>query len=157
MWSIMRRSVASGVHFALLAVAAANHAARDEAAWPNGPFVTSGRWITDAGGVNVTYAGVNWPAAGETMIPEGLQYQSVEAIVSKIKSLGMNAIRLTYATEMVDQIYDNGDQDVPVRDAFVDALGEEDGAAVYDQIRENNPAFNADTTRLEVRFCRLID
>lgn len=31
------------------------------------------------------------------MIPEGLQYQPIAAIVSKIRSLGMNAIRLTYA------------------------------------------------------------
>lgn len=37
------------------------------------------------------------------MVPEGLQYQSVETIVSKIKSLGMNSIRLTYATELIDQ------------------------------------------------------
>ena len=119
--------------------------------WPNGPLVTSGRWITDASGVKVTYVGVNWPGSLEAMIPEGLQYQSIEALVSKIKSLGMNVIRLTYATEMIDQYYDNDEKDVTIQQAFVDALGQEDGMAVYEQVVANNPSFGADTTRLQVR------
>lgn len=86
------------------------------------------------------------------MIPEGLQYQSVEAIVSKMKSLGMNAVRLTYATEMIDQYYNNGEQDITVEDAFVEALGQENGTAVYEKIMANNPSFGAKTTRLQVRF-----
>src|SRR5512142_1884053 len=65
----------------------------DRAAWPNVPLVTSGRWILDAAGKNVTYAGANWPGAADVMIPEGLQYQSVQTIVSKIKSIGMNTVR----------------------------------------------------------------
>lgn len=121
------------------------------AAWPNGPFVTSGRWITDADRVNVTYAGVNWPAAADIMIPEGLQYQSIEAIVSKIKSANLNSIRLTYAIEMIDQVYDNGNRDIAVRDAFVKVLGDEDGEAVFDKIVKNNPNITSETTRLEVR------
>ncbi len=150
-----RHPVISGVGivhllFALAHPTLAAGAAASEASWPNGPFVTSGRWITDAGGVNVTYAGVNWPGAGDIMVPEGLQYQSVEAIVSRIKGLGMNAIRLTYATEMVDQVYENGGQDVAVRDAFIKVMGEDDGAAVHDKIVANNPNFTAETTRLEV-------
>ncbi|KAI0202128.1 glycoside hydrolase family 5 protein [Astrocystis sublimbata] len=120
------------------------------ASWPNGPFVTSERWITDAAGAKITYVGVNWPAASETMLPEGLQYQSVKTIVSKIKSLGMNSIRLTYAIEMIDQYYDNGEKDVPIQKAFADALGQENGKAIYDKVIANNPSFDTKTTRLQV-------
>ncbi|KAK7918219.1 glycoside hydrolase family 5 protein [Apiospora marii] len=119
--------------------------------WPNGPFVTSDRWITDASGNIVTYAGVNWPGHLETMLPEGLQYQSVASLVSKIKSLGMNTVRLTYATEMVDQIVANGDKDIPISKAFVDSLGQESGTAVLQKVLKNNQGlFNENTTRLQV-------
>lgn len=124
------------------------------ASWPNGPLVTSGRWITDATGAKITYVGANWPGSLEAMIPEGLQYQSIQAIVSKIKSLGMNAIRLTYATEMIDQYYDNGEQDVTMQNAFVAALGQGDGTAIYDNVVANNPSFGPKTTRLQVRGSR---
>ncbi|KAI1412013.1 glycoside hydrolase [Hypoxylon sp. FL1857] len=120
------------------------------ATWPNGPFVTSGRWIQDAAGSTVTYVGVNWPGSLDAMIPEGLQYQSIESIVSRIKSLGMNAIRLTYATEMIDQYYDNGEKDIAIREALTDALGQEGGTSVYNKIIANNPSFNSGTTRLQV-------
>ncbi|KAI1815110.1 glycoside hydrolase superfamily [Poronia punctata] len=119
--------------------------------WPNGPLVTSGRWITDVTGGKITYAGINWPGSLETMIPEGLQYQSIETIVSKVKEEGMNVIRLTYATEMVDQYYEKGEEkDVTIQKAFIDALGEEDGRAVYDMVVRNNPSFGPETTRLQV-------
>ncbi|KAI0536246.1 glycoside hydrolase superfamily [Xylaria digitata] len=121
-----------------------------QASWPNGPLVTSGRWITDASGAKVTYVGVNWAGSLETMIPEGLQYQSIETLVSKIKSLGMNAIRLTYAIEMIDQYYDNGEKDVTIQKSFIDALGQDDGMAIYDKVIANNPSFGAETTRLQV-------
>ncbi|KAI0458243.1 glycoside hydrolase superfamily [Xylaria acuta] len=120
------------------------------ASWPNGPLVTSGRWITDATGAKITYVGVNWPASLESMLPEGLQYQSIETLITKIKSLGMNAIRLTYAIEMIDQYYENGEQDVLMQKAFIDALGQENGMAVYDKVVANNPSFGAETTRLQV-------
>ncbi|KAI1130660.1 glycoside hydrolase superfamily [Nemania abortiva] len=120
------------------------------ASWPNGPLVTSGRWITDADGTKITYVGANWPASLETMIPEGLQYQSIEAIVSKVKDLGMNAIRLTYAIEMIDQYYENGEQDITMQTAFINALGQDDGTAIYNKVVANNPSFGAETTRLQV-------
>ncbi|KAI1421578.1 glycoside hydrolase superfamily [Xylaria sp. FL1777] len=120
------------------------------ASWPNGPLVTSGRWITDASGAKITYVGVNWPGSLEAMIPEGLQYQSIESLVSKIKNLGMNVIRLTYATEMIDQYYDNGEKDVTMQKAFTDALGQENGMAIYNKVIANNPSFGAETTRLQV-------
>lgn len=85
------------------------------------------------------------------MIPEGLQYQSIADIVGKIKSLGMNAVRLTFATEMVDQIYDNGGKDILILTAFINALGRDNGTKVYEEVLAKNPSFGSSTTRLEVR------
>ncbi|EGO56002.1 hypothetical protein NEUTE1DRAFT_148368 [Neurospora tetrasperma FGSC 2508] len=120
------------------------------APWPNGPLVTSGRWIRDASGTNLTYVGVNWPGAADVMIPEGLQYQSIETIVSKIKSLGMNAIRLTFAIQMVDEIYSNGAKDITLQKAFTQALGSTNGPKLLNQVLAKNPQFTASTTRLQV-------
>jgi hypothetical protein len=86
------------------------------------------------------------------MVPEGLQYQSIEDVISDIKSIGMNAIRLTYATELVDQIYDNDGKDVDIKTAFEQGLGKENGTIVLAKVLKNNPSFTAETTRLEVRL-----
>ncbi|KAF4998714.1 hypothetical protein FGRMN_3040 [Fusarium graminum] len=120
------------------------------AAWPNGPFKTSGRWIVNANDEKVSLAGANWPGHGEVMIPEGLQYQSIEGVLSDIKSIGMNAIRLTYATELVDQIYDNDGKDIDLKTAFEEGLGKENGTIILEKVLKNNPSFTAETTRLEV-------
>jgi hypothetical protein len=116
--------------------------------WPYAPFTTTSRWIVDAAGHNVTYAGVNWPGAADTMIPEGLQYASIQSIISKIKSLGMNVIRLTYAIEMIDDIYAGGDN--TMKTSFINALGTVNGTAVFMEVVKHNPQFSARTTRLEV-------
>lgn len=121
------------------------------AAWPYTPFTTSGITIRNTENNIVTYAGVNWPGAANTMLPEGLQYASVESIVSKIKELGLNVIRLTYAIEMIDQIYENGGRDVPILTALTEALGTENGTKIYNDVLANNPSFNSHTTRLDVR------
>lgn len=118
--------------------------------WPDGPLVTSGRWIHNSKGQNVTYAGVNWPGAADVMIPEGLQYQSIATIVSGIKSLGMNAIRLTFAIEMIDDIYSGGD--VTIQTAFTRALGSTNGPKVYNEVLKKNPSFTSKTTRLQVSY-----
>ncbi|KAI9373029.1 glycoside hydrolase superfamily [Aspergillus egyptiacus] len=115
----------------------------------NTPFSVSGRWILDSTGSPFTYAGVNWPGAGEPMVPEGLQYASIESTVSKIKSLGMNSIRLTFPTELVDEIYEN-EGDTTVQSSFINALGTTNGTAVFEQLRANNPAITNTTTRLQV-------
>ena len=117
--------------------------------WPHAPFTTRGRDIKNTRGETVTYAGVNWPGAADTMLPEGLQYRSVADIVSKIKSLGMNAIRLTYAIEMIDDIYSNNPNS-SLRGTLVHALGQQNGTKVLGQILRNNPNFTPATTRLEV-------
>ncbi|GMF78247.1 unnamed protein product [Aspergillus oryzae] len=114
-----------------------------------GPLSTSGRWIVDANGQNITFAGVNWPGASEAMLPEGLQYQSIDNIVDKIKTLGMNVIRLTFAIEMIDDILETG-RDVSIKDSLVKALGEKNGTKVFSNIVRHNPQFGVDTTRLQV-------
>ncbi|KAK4464447.1 glycoside hydrolase superfamily, partial [Cladorrhinum samala] len=124
--------------------------AAKRAAWPNGPLVTQGRYIRDATGKNLTYAGTNWPGHNDVMFPEGLQYQSIEFIVQKIKSLGMNAVRLTFAIQMVDEIYANGGQDITIQKALVQALGQANGQKILNQILAKNPRFTASTTRLQV-------
>lgn len=114
----------------------------------NLPLSTSGRWILDSKGATVTYAGVNWPGAADAMLPEGLQYQSIENIVNKIKSLGMNAIRLTFAVEMIDDIYEGGDN--TMRTSLIMALGETNGIEVFEEIVRHNPQFGNESTRLDV-------
>lgn len=83
------------------------------------------------------------------MLPEGLQYQSIADTVSKIKSLGMNVIRLTYAIEMIDDIYSENPNST-LKGTLVNALGSENGSAVLAQILSKNPQFTESTTRLEV-------
>lgn len=115
------------------------------------PFATAGRWILDSGGNRFTYAGANWPGHISAMIPEGLQYQSIEQIVEKVKKLGMNSIRLTYATEMVDDIMERKSAgNLLLKGSLVKALGEIHGVEVFQHVLKNNPIFNEKTTRLEV-------
>ncbi|KAH6664691.1 putative endoglucanase E1 [Halenospora varia] len=109
----------------------AESSSKKRASWPYGPFVSSGRYIHNSQGENVTYVGVNWPGAADAMIPEGLQYQPISKIVSDIKSLGMNVIRLTFAIEM-------------------NALGTANGLAVVNKIIAKNPTFTQSTTRVQV-------
>lgn len=80
---------------ALVANAAPLHTQLEtRASWPDLPFKVSGRNILSASGSNVVYVGTNWPGHGESMLPEGLNYNSIENIVGLIKSLDMNAVRV---------------------------------------------------------------
>ncbi|KAE8154586.1 glycoside hydrolase superfamily [Aspergillus avenaceus] len=133
----------------LLSALALFIAPRIAGAISTGPLSTEGRWIVDSNGENVTFAGVNWPGAADAMLPEGLQYQSIEYIVSKIKSLGMNVVRLTFATEMIDDIYEKG-SDTSIEDSLVNALGNDNGTAVYREIVKHNSQLGGNTTRLQV-------
>jgi hypothetical protein len=103
---------------------------------------------------DICSAGVNWPGHVDTMIPEGLQYRSIADILSMIKGIGLNAIRLTYATEMIDQLEDNGGSDIPVLTALSNALGQDNGTAVFEKILQNNPSFTNETTRIQVSVAR---
>ncbi|KAK2020962.1 beta-1,6-galactanase [Colletotrichum zoysiae] len=119
-------------------------------AWPYGPFSTRGRDIVNSRGEMVTWAGVNWPMSGETMVPEGLEWASVDQILDQVESVGFNYIRMGYAIEMVDQIYDRGGEDVPLEVAMITALGFVNGTRVTNDIVRNNPSWTRETTRFEV-------
>lgn len=113
------------------------------------PFKTDGGKIVTSDGNNFIYQGTNWPGHMNAMVPEGLQYSSVKAIVNKIKGFGLNSVRLTFAIELVDQIYEKG-HDISIEDSFKTALGDVDGTKVLNEILAKNPQFSKDTTRLEV-------
>ncbi|GJC97511.1 beta1,6-galactanase [Colletotrichum higginsianum] len=119
-------------------------------AWPYGPFSTRGRDILNSRGEVVTWAGVNWPMSGETMIPEGLEWASVDKILDDVESVGFNYIRMGYAIEMVDQIYDRQGEDVPLEVAMITALGFVNGTKVTNAIIRNNPSWTRETTRFEI-------
>ncbi|KAK4501893.1 hypothetical protein PRZ48_007702 [Zasmidium cellare] len=119
------------------------------ATWPDTPFSVSGRDIVSASGAKVVYAGVNWPGAADTMLPEGLQYNSIANIVGFVKSLGMNVVRLTYAVEVIDDYYANSPNQT-LQNTLNHALGSTNGSKVLQQILKNNPSFTAQTTRLQV-------
>jgi len=97
----------------------------------------------------VPIVGINWPGAADTMLPEGLEYQSIANIAGKVSQTGFNTVRLTFAIEMVDDILDNGG-DVSLNDTLVDALGVENGTVILGEVLNNNPQFTAETTRLQV-------
>ncbi|KAK1585370.1 beta-1,6-galactanase [Colletotrichum navitas] len=119
-------------------------------AWPYGPFRTRGRDIVNSRGEVVTWAGVNWPMSGETMVPEGLEWASVDQILDDVESVGFNYIRMGYAIEMVDQIYDREGEDVPLEVAMITALGFVNGTRVTNDIIRNNPSWTRETTRFEI-------
>lgn len=104
-----------------------NEASNSSSSWPYGPFSTQGRDILNTKGEAVTFAGVNWPGSGESMVPEGLEWASIEDILSQVQSVGFNFIRLTYAIEMVDQIYERNGVDVGLEISMINALGYENG------------------------------
>jgi hypothetical protein len=110
------------------------------------PLSTSGPNLVDSKGARVVYAGVNWPGHLDAMIPEGLQFRSVAQIVTTIKGLGMNVVRLTYATEMVDDAL-AGRTDAKA--GFIKALGARNGQTVWSNIAQRND-WRDGMTRLQV-------
>jgi hypothetical protein len=134
----------------LLALTLAASIDQTLAAFPGTPFTSSNRDILDTSGNKIVYKGVNWPGAADAMIPEGLQYQSIANIVNGIKSLGMNVVRLTFAIEMVDDIYSNNANSA-LGNSLNHALGTTNGPKVLQQILKKNPQFSSSTTRLQVR------
>ncbi|WQF87077.1 Putative glycoside hydrolase, family 5, glycoside hydrolase superfamily [Colletotrichum destructivum] len=113
------------------------------------PLSVHDRYIVDSKNATVAMVGVNWAGHERAMIPEGLQYQSVEHIVRRIAETGFNSVRLTFASEMVDDIVERGG-DVSLKTTLQNALGPENGTAVMAQIIKNNPAFGEGTRRLEI-------
>lgn len=64
------------------------------------PFSTLGNSIIDANGTIVRMRCVNWPGSMETLLPEGLQHNSIENIVLLIKKMNMTCVRLTYSIDV---------------------------------------------------------
>ncbi|KAF1961408.1 glycoside hydrolase [Byssothecium circinans] len=116
----------------------------------NGPYRTRGRDIVDSQGQKVTWAGVNWPLSGETMVPEGLEWASAVEIIDDIAGVGFNYIRMGYAVEMIDQVYDRNGSDVPLEVAMINALGSENGTRVTKEIVAKNPGWTSQTTRFDI-------
>ncbi|MGH2444057.1 MAG: beta galactosidase jelly roll domain-containing protein, partial [Chloroflexota bacterium] len=65
---------------------------------------TSGNRILDAQGRPVRIAAVNWFGMEDRyFVPAGLDRQPLDSIVSRVKRLGFNAIRLPFSNQMVEQ------------------------------------------------------
>ncbi|KAI1637467.1 glycoside hydrolase superfamily [Biscogniauxia mediterranea] len=118
--------------------------------WPYGPFKTKGRDVVNSRGDVVRWAGVNWPMSGETMIPEGLEWKSASDILEDVASIGFNYVRMGYAIQMIDEIYDRNGADVPLEEALITALGTENGTKVASEIVAKNPGWTRETTRFEI-------
>ncbi|ROV87220.1 hypothetical protein VSDG_09952 [Cytospora chrysosperma] len=84
------------------------------------------------------------------MIPEGLEYASVEEILDNVASVGFNFVRMGYAFEMIDQIYDRDGQDVPLEVSMIMALGLENGTRATNDVVKHNPGWTPGTTRFEI-------
>jgi hypothetical protein len=64
------------------------------------PFSTSGNSIIDAKGTIVRMRCANWPGSMETLMPEGLQHNSIDNIVLLIKQMNLTCVRLTYSIDV---------------------------------------------------------
>lgn len=84
------------------------------------------------------------------MIPEGLEWASAEEILDDIAGVGYNYIRMGYAIEMIDQVYDRNGSDVPLEVAMINALGYVNGTKVTNEIIARNPGWTSQTTRFEI-------
>ncbi|KAK0713690.1 glycoside hydrolase superfamily [Lasiosphaeria miniovina] len=88
--------------------------------------------------------------SGESMVPEGLEWASADDILDMVASVGWNVIRMGYAIQMVDEIYDNGGADVTLLAAMTAALGAANGTRVTNAIVAKNPIWTAQTTRFKL-------
>ncbi|KAK8087086.1 Beta-1-6-galactanase [Apiospora phragmitis] len=118
--------------------------------WPYGPFKTQGRDIVNNRGDVLSWAGINWPMSGETMIPEGLEWKSVDEILDDVQSVGWNVLRMGYAIQMIDEIYERDGNDVSLEVAMIMGLGYENGTKVTNEIVRKNPSWTVQTTRFEI-------
>ncbi|KAL5444617.1 hypothetical protein PMIN06_008357 [Paraphaeosphaeria minitans] len=115
----------------------------------NFPFTTKGRDIYDSNGNFFHYKGTNWPGHQEIMIPEGLQHASIANIVSWIPKFGLNSVRMTFAIEMIDDIYSNNPNQT-LEKSVINALGQDNGTLVLEKILKHNPQLTNQTTKLDV-------
>ncbi len=70
---------------------------------PAFPLHTQGQWIVDSNGARVHLNAFNWYGAeGADFVVMGLEAQPLTSIVSTIKGLGFNAVRLLWSNQMVE-------------------------------------------------------
>lgn len=122
----------------------------DDGQWPYGPLSTSGRYILNSQGEKVKWAGVNWPLNLETMLPEGIEWSSADEILDSLTDVGFNFIRMGYAAQMIDELYETSGADVSICDALIRTMGAVSGGSVCDSIIEKNNEWSKTTTRLQV-------
>jgi endoglucanase len=76
---------------------------RAAVAAPAFPLHTQGQWIVDSNGARVRLNAFNWYGAeGADFVVEGLEAQPLASLVSTIKGLGFNAVRLLWSNQMVE-------------------------------------------------------
>ena len=87
-----------------------------------------GREIVDANGTPVRIAGVNWFGfETSTFVPHGLWTRSYTSMLDQIKSLGFNAIRMPYSTQLFD----------PGTHAELDRLQSQPGSAGFERLADH--------------------
>jgi endoglucanase len=101
------------------------------------PLHTSSRWILDSNNNRIKLRCINWAGHMEASVPEGLQHQTVDDIVSTIASARFNCVRLTWSVDMAL------DMDVSVSDSFgtlAARTGADPGAvnSLWNAVREKN-------------------
>lgn len=97
--SVMRRRFPALLFCLLIVLAGASRLS----AQPAVPLHTSGRFIVDSTGTPVHLNAFNWYGAESTdYVVEGLQAQPLSSIVSTIKGMGFNAVRLLWSNQMVE-------------------------------------------------------
>jgi endoglucanase len=95
----------AGLGVAALAVGAASFGPSAEALagpLPAGYLHTQGAQILDANNKPVRLAGVSWYGLeGNSMVPGGLNYRTLDYICQQVRNLGFNLIRLPYSVQAV--------------------------------------------------------
>jgi endoglucanase len=89
--------------FTILIAVALCCSASEASATPAPPLHTSGPSIVDANGSRVRLNAFNWYGAESSdYVVAGLQIAPLQSIVSEIKSLGFNAVRLPWSNQMYE-------------------------------------------------------
>lgn len=101
------------------------------AAQPAFPLHTAGQYIVDSNGYRVRLNAFNWYGTESTdYVVAGLQTESLQNIVSEIKSLGFNTVRLPWSNQMYESNPVVGDYAL----AANPSLEGENALTIFDQV-----------------------
>ena len=84
------------------------------------------------------------------MVPEGLEKRSAADILDDVESLGMNFLRMGYSAQMVDEVSESDQDDVPLEAAMIKALGYYNGTRITTNIVKHNPKWKRSTGRFQI-------